>query len=126
MIGTAGLFDSIMPAGMRYQWCGEILWRCVASDTVLAFSCLSVLAALLHCMYKSYNVTTKLVYMVCMGIASCGHRFGIWAGWRGQYVIQVVFKALTAFESIITVVLLVPAIPSKHRVAGLRVTVVWR
>ena len=114
MVKSGSLFDSFIPHGMCYQWRGDILWLNVISDVTTAFAYFLIPAALLYYLHKKFIVTNKLLAgMLCLFIASCGitHLAGVWTIWSGQYGVHGLFKAITATASIVTVVLLFPAIP---------------
>jgi len=117
------LLDSSMfsPHGICLLWEPELIWLHVASDAVIAVAYFSIPFALAYFVSKRRDIEFNWIFWAfAIFILACGftHVFAIYTLWVPVYGIEGLVKALTAFASIITAVLLwrllpkVMAIPS--------------
>ena len=103
-----------MPHGMCYLWRPEILWLHVGSDALTALAYFSIPAAMFVFARRRPDLAYRpVVWLFTAFILLCGatHLMSIWTVWTPHYLIEGVFKALTALASVATAVALWPLLP---------------
>jgi len=112
-----------MPHGHCYLWRSDILWTHVISDVVIGVSYYVIPIILGVLMFKR---KAKLPHPEDFGlfmafIFFCGttHFVSIYVTWYPLYEYQGWVKALTAFISLLTVIVLTPKIPALINLSGL-------
>ena len=111
--------DGFMPHGMCYLWRPGILVLHVASDSLIAAAYLSIPFTLIYFVRKRADLSFTWMF-VCFAvfIVACGasHVMEIWTVWRPAYWLAGEIKAVTAFASALTAILLVKLVPAALRV----------
>ena len=103
-----------MPHGMCYLWQPWVVWMHVVSDILIALAYVVIPVALVHFIRRRRDVPFDWMFW-CFGlfIVACGatHVMEVWNVWHANYLIAGGVKAVTAFASVPTAVLLVRLIP---------------
>lgn len=103
-----------MPHGMCYLWQPGVLWLNVASDALITLAYFSIPFTLLYFVRKRADLQFNWMF-VCFAIfiVACGttHLMEILVVWHPAYWVSGGVKALTAFASVPTAVLLVKLVP---------------
>lgn len=113
---------NFMPHGHCYLWRPDILWTHVISDFVIgvAYTLITLILGIL--LYKRRKgLPYKDIFGLFMAfIFFCGttHFVAIYVTWYPAYEYQGWLKALTAFTSILTAIVLGPKLPSLIRLPG--------
>src|SRR6266849_2167905 len=110
------LLDSstLSPHGICLLWEPELIWLHVLSDAVIAASYFSIPVALSIFVSKRRDVDFGFIFWAfAVFIMACGftHVLSIVTLWVPVYCIEGLVKALTAFASIVTAVVLWPLLP---------------
>ncbi len=110
------LLDSstLSPHGICLLWEPELIWLHVLSDAVIAVSYFSIPVALSIFVSKRRDVDFGFIFWAfAVFIMACGftHVLSIVTLWVPVYGIEGLVKALTAFASIVTAVVLWPLLP---------------
>lgn len=111
-----GLFSSsgFMPHGYCYMWNGRLLWLHLISDALIFLSYVSISATLVYLARKRRDLPFNWMF-VCFGtfIVACGctHALEIWTLWHATYWFSGAVKAITAWASVSTAILLVKLMP---------------
>lgn len=111
--------DGFMPHGMCYEWDTRVIWLHVASDAIIALAYYSIPLTLLYFVRKRKDLAFDWMF-VCFAIfiVACGttHVMEIYNIWHPTYWLSGVIKAVTAFFSIATAVLLLRLMPQALRI----------
>lgn len=110
-----------MPHGMCYLWRPDVLTLHVASDGLIGLSYLTIPFSLLYFVRRRADLEHHFLFLCfAVFIVSCGatHLLEIWTIWRPDYWLSGTVKAITAFASAATAVLLVRTIPVALRIPG--------
>lgn len=103
-----------MPHGMCYLWQPGVLWLNVASDALITLAYASIPFTLLYFVRKRADLQFNWMF-VCFAvfIIACGatHLIEILVVWHPVYWVAGSVKALTAFASVPTAILLVKLVP---------------
>jgi PAS domain S-box-containing protein len=103
-----------MPHGYCYLWNAPLIWLHVASDALIFLSYLSIPFTLLYFIRRRRDVPFNWMFL-CFGtfIIACGftHAMEVWTLWHASYWVSGAVKAITAFASVPTAVLLVRLVP---------------
>ena len=106
--------DGFMPHGMCYEWNASVIWLHVVSDAVIAFSYYSIPLTLIYFVRKRKDLVFNWMF-VCFAvfIVACGttHLMEILNIWHPTYWLSGIVKAITAFVSIVTAILLIRLVP---------------
>jgi signal transduction histidine kinase/CheY-like chemotaxis protein len=106
--------DEFMPHGMCYLWQPGVLWLNVASDALITLAYFSIPFTLLYFVRRRNDLQFNWMF-VCFAIfiVACGttHLMEILVVWHPAYWVSGSVKALTAFASVPTAVLLVKLVP---------------
>ena len=111
MLGILGnLFstDDFMPHGMCFQWREEMLWLHVTSDALIALAYYSIPFSLIWFVTRRRDIEFRYMFLLFgIFILACGttHLMGIWTIWSPDYGIDGTIKAITAFASVGTAIL---------------------
>ncbi|MCA1992020.1 MAG: PAS domain S-box protein [Coleofasciculus sp. S288] len=108
---TSGGF---IPHGHCYLWKPGLVWLHVVSDSLIALAYYSIPIMLVYFVGKRRDVPFDWIFLMFASfIISCGttHLLEVWTLWHPTYWISGLIKAITAFVSLGTAVLLVPLIP---------------
>jgi signal transduction histidine kinase/CheY-like chemotaxis protein len=109
-------FDSgdFMPHGHCFLWQPDILWLHVISDFIIFASYYSIPFALIYFARKRPDMPFRTLFVLfSLFILLCGttHIFSIWVLWYPSYGPEGLVKALTAFVSLISAVLVWKLMP---------------
>src|ERR1700730_2001932 len=103
-----------MPHGMCYLWQPGVLWLNVVSDALIVLAYFSIPFTLLYFVRKRTDLQFNWMF-VCFAIfiIACGttHLMEILVVWHPVYWVAGGVKALTAFASVPTAILLVKLVP---------------
>lgn len=114
---------NFMPHGHCYLWRPDILWTHVISDLTIGIAYILITLILGILLYKrKEGLPYKDVFALFMAfIFFCGttHFVAIYVTWYPAYEYQGWLKALTAFTSILTAIVLAPKLPGIIRLPGL-------
>src|SRR5882724_11218857 len=103
-----------MPHGMCYLWQPGVLWLNVVSDALITLAYFSIPFTLLYFVRKRADLQFNWMF-VCFAvfIVACGttHLLEILVVWHPAYWLAGGVKALTAFASVPTAILLVKLVP---------------
>jgi signal transduction histidine kinase len=106
--------DGFMPHGMCYDWNASLIWLHVISDALIALAYYSIPITLIYFVRKRKDLAFDWIF-VCFAvfIVACGttHLMEILNIWRPTYWLSGIVKAITAFVSVTTAVLLIRLIP---------------
>ena len=114
---------SFMPHGHCYLWRPDILWTHVISDISIALSyfLIPTMLAILIKKRKEGVPHADIFWLFIAFIFLCGttHLVSIVVVWSPVYEYQGWLKAITACVSVLTVVVLLPKLPSLIRLPGI-------
>ncbi|BAY25442.1 two-component sensor histidine kinase [Calothrix sp. NIES-2100] len=105
---------AFIPHGHCYLWKPELVLLHILSDSLIALAYFSIPVALVYFVRKREDLPFKSILLLFGGfIISCGttHLMEIWTLWHPTYWLSGLIKAITAFISIYTAVVLLPIIP---------------
>jgi hypothetical protein len=106
---------AFMPHGHCYLWRPDILWTHVISDLAIGISYYLIPIILTVLLYRRKDsVPYPDVFGLFIAfIFFCGttHLFSIYVTWNPTYELQGWLKALTAFISVLTVIVIIPKLP---------------
>ncbi len=103
------LSDAYLPHGYCFNWRQDILWTNVISDLFIALAYFSIPIALAIIVQRRKDLRFRGIFsLFAMFILFCGltHLMGIYTVWHGTYGLHGIVKAMTAFISIYTAVVL--------------------
>lgn len=113
---------SFMPHGHCYLWRSDILWTHVISDAAIGIAYFLIPLVLGVIIYKRQDALPhKDIFALFIAfIFFCGttHFVQIYVTWYPLYEYQGWIKALTAFTSVLTVIVLAPKLPQLIRLSG--------
>ncbi len=99
--------DTFMPHGYCFNWRADILWINVVSDLLIAVAYFSIPFALIIIIKKRKDLEFKGIFVLfAMFILFCGitHLMSIYNIWNASYGLHGILKAMTAFVSVYTAV----------------------
>jgi signal transduction histidine kinase len=106
--------NEFMPHGMCYEWDPSVIGLHVISDAIIALAYYSIPITLIYFVQKRKDLAFDWMF-VCFAvfIVACGttHLMEILNIWHPTYWLSGVIKAITAFVSIITAILLIRLVP---------------
>ena len=109
------LFDSdFMPHGGCYFWRPELLWLHVSSDSLIVLAYVLIPFSLIQLVRKRKDLEFNWMFVMFGAfILACGatHFMNIWDVWHSAYRLEGVVKAITAFASIPTALLMFRLVP---------------
>ena len=109
------LFNAdFMPHGHCYFWRPEIVWLHVVSDGLIALAYFAIPIMLVYFIRRKKDVPFNWMFLLFGAfILLCGatHVIRIWTLWHPVYRLDGVVKAVTAWASVMTAILLFPLIP---------------
>ncbi|BAY13181.1 sensor histidine kinase [Calothrix sp. NIES-2098] len=103
-----------IPHGHCYLWKPGLVVLHILSDSLIALAYFSIPVALLYFVRKREDLPFKSILLLFGAfIVSCGttHLMEIWTLWHPTYWLSGLIKAITAFISIYTAIVLLPIIP---------------
>lgn len=106
--------DSFIPHGHCYLWQPGLVWLNIISDSLIAFSYYSIPIILIYFAQKRKDFPfTWILLLFGIFIISCGttHIMDVWTLWHPTYWLSSCVKAITAFFSVYTALMLIPIIP---------------
>jgi|TARA_R110002060_G_scaffold36845_1_gene47801 hypothetical protein len=114
---------TFMPHGHCYLWRPDILWTHVISDAAIGISYYLIPIVLGVLIYKRQgNLPHKDIFALFIAfIFFCGstHFVQIYITWYPLYEYQGWLKALTAFTSVLTVLVIAPKLPQLIRLSSI-------
>ena len=115
---------NFMPHGHCYLWQPDILWTHVISDILIAVAYYAIPIILGIVLYKRRQQLPfkEIVALFVAFIFLCGttHLFRIYVTWYPAYEIEGWLKALTAFISVVTAIVLAPKLPLLTSIPGIQ------
>ncbi|MBV9339740.1 MAG: PAS domain S-box protein, partial [Acidobacteria bacterium] len=103
-----------MPHGYCYLWNSRLVWLHVISDTLIFLAYLSIPFTLVYFVRRRRDLPFNWMFL-CFGtfIVACGltHAMEVWTLWHANYWFSGAVKAITAWASVATAVLLVKLVP---------------
>jgi PAS domain S-box-containing protein len=106
--------EDFMPHGYCYLWNQKLVWLHVVSDLLIALAYFSIPITLLYFVRKRRGLPFHWMFL-CFGlfIVACGstHAMEVWTLWHATYWLSGAVKAVTAFVSVPTAILLVRLVP---------------
>jgi PAS domain S-box-containing protein len=106
--------DGFMPHGMCYLWRPGVLGLHVVSDSLITLAYFSIPFTLLYFVRKRTDLQFNWIF-VCFAIfiVACGttHLMEVWTIWHATYWLSGTIKAITAFASVPTAILLIKLVP---------------
>lgn len=108
------LSKSYIPHGHCYLWQPGLVWLHLGSDALIALAYYSIPLMLVYFVRKRRDVPFDWIFLMFGAfIIACGttHLMAIWTLWHPTYWLSGFLKAITAFVSITTAMLLFPLIP---------------
>jgi signal transduction histidine kinase len=109
------LFDSdSMPHGGCYFWRPELVWLHVSSDSLIVLAYVLIPFSLIQLVRKRKDLEFNWMFLMFgVFILACGatHFMNIWNIWHSAYRLDGVLKAITAFASIPTAILMFRLVP---------------
>lgn len=109
------LFDSdFMPHGGCYFWRPELVWLHVSSDALIVLAYVMIPFSLIQLVRKRKDLEFNWMFVMFGAfILACGatHFMNVWNIWHSAYRLDGVLKAITAFASIPTAVLMFRLVP---------------
>jgi PAS domain S-box-containing protein len=106
--------DGFMPHGHCYLWRPQLVWLHVISDALTALAYTSIPFTLLYFIRKRRDLPFHWVFASFgLFIIACGatHVMEIWTLWTPTYWLAGMIKAVTAFASLATAILLIKLVP---------------
>lgn len=106
--------SDFMPHGYCYLWDPGIVWLHVVSDGLITLSYYCIPVVLIYFVRKNRDLPfNRIFWMFGTFILACGttHLMEIWDVWHGNYLLAGMIKAVTAFVSVLTAVMLIPLAP---------------
>lgn len=105
---------AFIPHGHCYLWKTGLVLLHILSDSLIALAYFSIPIALVYFVRKREDLPFKSILLLFGAfIISCGttHLMEIWTLWHPTYWLSGLIKAITAFISIYTAIVLLPIIP---------------
>jgi signal transduction histidine kinase len=106
--------DGFMQHGMCYNWDANVIRLHVISDALIALAYYSIPLTLIYFVRKRKDLAFDWMFLCfAMFIVACGttHLMEIYNVWHPTYWLSGVIKAITAFVSVITALLLIKLVP---------------
>ena len=103
-----------IPHGHCYLWKSGLVWLHVVSDSLIALAYYSIPLMLVYFVRSRRDVPFDWIFLLFgTFIVACGttHVMEVWTLWHPTYWLSGFIKAITAFASLSTAVLLAPLIP---------------
>jgi len=103
-----------IPHGHCYLWKPGLVWLHVVSDSLIALAYYSIPLMLVYFVRSRRDVPFDWIFLLFgTFIVACGttHLMEVWTLWHPTYWLSGFIKAITAFASVATAVLLAPLIP---------------
>jgi signal transduction histidine kinase len=111
---AAWWFGQFVPHGYCYLWDRALVALHVASDALIALAYFSIPLTIVYFVRKRRDLPFHWMFL-CFGlfIVACGttHLFEIWTLWHATYWLSGIVKAVTAFVSVLTAILMVSVVP---------------
>jgi signal transduction histidine kinase len=106
--------NEFMPHGMCYEWDPNVIRLHVVSDALIALSYYSIPLTLLYFVRKRKDLAFDWMFLCfAIFIVACGttHLMEIYNIWHPVYWLSGLIKAVTAFVSVLTAILLIRLVP---------------
>jgi signal transduction histidine kinase len=106
--------DGFMQHGMCYNWNPDVIRLHVISDALIALAYYSIPLTLIYFVRKRKDLAFDWMFLCfAVFIVACGttHLMEIYNIWHPTYWLSGLIKALTAFVSVITAILLIKLVP---------------
>src|SRR5262249_35211165 len=107
--------DGFMPHGHCYLWNPGLVWLHVTSDSLIAAAYVAISGMLVYLVRRARrSIPFEWVFLAFgLFIVACGgtHMMEVWTLWTPVYWLSGLVKAITAFASVGTALLLPPLIP---------------
>ena len=103
-----------IPHGHCYLWKPGLVWLHVVSDSLIALAYYLIPVMLVYFVRSRRDVPFDWIFLLFgTFIVACGttHVMEVWTLWHPTYWLSGFIKAITAFASLSTAVLLAPLIP---------------
>src|SRR5436309_14933761 len=106
--------DGFMPHGHCYLWRPGLVWLHVVSDSLIGLAYVAISVTLAYLVSRIRNIPFNWMFLAFgLFIVACGgtHFMEVWTLWTPTYWLAGDLKALTAFASVATALLLPPLVP---------------
>jgi PAS domain S-box-containing protein len=103
-----------IPHGHCYLWKPGLVWLHVLSDTLIALAYYSIPITLVYFARKRRDFPfPEILLLFGAFIVACGatHMMAVWTLWQPYYWLSGFIKAITAFVSVYTALVLIPVVP---------------
>ena len=103
-----------LPHGHCYLWKPALVWLHVASDVLIGVSYVAISVTLAYLVKRIRDIPFNWMFLAFgLFIIACGvtHFMEVWTLWTPTYWLAGDLKALTAFASVATALLLPPLVP---------------
>ncbi len=104
----------LLPHGVCFTWLPSLVWLHVISDALIGLAYLTIPIGLVVLVRRRKDLPLHWMFLLFgLFIVSCGltHLLGIWTIWQPDYWVAGGVKAVTAAASVLTAVVMIPAIP---------------
>ncbi|MBD2014584.1 PAS domain S-box protein [Microcoleus sp. FACHB-53] len=111
-----------IPQGHCYLWKPELVWLHVAADAVTGISYYSISFLLIYFVHKRRDLPFNWIFLMFGSfIVACGttHLFEVWTLWHPTYWLSGLIKAITAWVSVGTAVIVMALIPKALALSSL-------
>ena len=109
------LSEDFLPHGFCYLWDRGLVWLHVISDVLIALAYFSIPITLVYFVRKRRDLPFHWMFLLFgLFIVACGstHIMEVWNLWHADYWLAGIVKAITAFASVPTALLLLRLVPS--------------
>jgi PAS domain S-box-containing protein len=115
--------NALLPHGICLLWQPHLMWLHVLSDSLIAFCYFAIPLAMVVLMRQRQDMKYRQLYtLFALFVGLCGltHLVSIWTLWHPDYVLQGLLKAVTAFVSILTLIMLVRLMPTLFKMPSVQ------
>ena len=114
ILRTLAIAGGFMPHGYCYLWKSGLVWLHVLSDSLIAVAYYTIPCLLIYFVRKRRDLPFDWILLMFSSFSvACGtiHLLAVWTLWHPTYWLSGFTKAITAFVSLATAVVLIPLIP---------------
>ncbi|MCM2359632.1 MAG: PAS domain-containing protein, partial [Geobacteraceae bacterium] len=119
--GGAKAASQFLPHGTCLSWRPALMWTHIVSDSLIALAYYSIPVALIVLVRRRRDLQFNWMFVLFgVFIMACGtgHLLSLYNLWVPDYMTSGIVKAITAFVSVITAVILWPLIPKAVALPG--------
>jgi PAS domain S-box-containing protein len=114
ILRTLAIAGAFIPHGHCYLWKPGLVWLHLLSDSLIAVAYYTIPFLLIYFVRKRRDLPFNWIFLMFGSfIVACGttHLLAVWTLWHPTYWLSGFIKAITAFVSLATAVVLIPLIP---------------